>query len=235
MAQPLKFRETFQSLMETMPTTGVFASDNLITWNRNLSFLGDQALMQSLAKNGEESVVRAIVWRTSVLLWAARNGLRRDGDFVECGVWKGTTARVICDALDFNSTGKDYWLYDIFDWTEGDKHAPLDGLEAGLYAKVVKRFEDLPTVHVIKGFVPESFSQGVPDKIALLHLDMNSADAEIAALNTLWDRVVAGGIIVLDDYGWDTYLPTKQAEDKFFAERGYSVLELPTGQGIVFK
>ena len=42
-------------------------------------------------------------------------------------------------------------------------------------------------------------------------------------------------MIVLDDYGWSLYRAQKQAEDAFFAERGYLVLELPTGQGLVVK
>lgn len=44
-----------------------------------------------------------------------------------------------------------------------------------------------------------------------------------------------GAIVILDDYGWAGGLPQKRAEDAFFAERGYQVLELPTGQGLVIK
>jgi len=51
----------------------------------------------------------------------------------------------------------------------------------------------------------------------------------------LFDRVVPGGAIVFDDYGWNGYRPQKDAEDAFLAARGYSVLELPTGQGLLIK
>ncbi len=230
-----KFGEAFFSLIGSMPRSGSFASDNLIVWRRSLSFLDDAALMQSIAKNSDGKWERGIVWRSAVVLWAARNGLRKEGDFVECGAWKGTTARVVCDAVDFGSTGKGYWLYDVFDWSEGDSHHYLEGLDAALYDKVVQRFADLPTVRIVKGYVPQSFAQGMPEKIAFMHLDMNNAPAEIGALEALWDRIVPGGIAVLDDYGWDNYRPQKLAEDEFFARRGYTVLELPTGQGIVLK
>ena len=230
-----KFADALFGVLGSTPSSGRFASDNLVVWRRNLSFLDDQALMQSLARNAEGMIERAIVWRNAVLLWAARNGLRREGDFVECGVWRGTTVRVVCDAIDFKATGKHYWLYDVFDWREGDLHHKLEGLDATLHDKVVARFADLPTVHVVKGYVPGSFAQGTPEKIALMHLDMNNAPAEIGALEHLWDRVVPGGIVVLDDYGWDNYRPQKLAEDEFFGRRGYQVLELPTGQGMVIK
>lgn len=232
---PAIFSESFHKMFATMPIPGRFGGDNMIVWCRNLSFLDDQALMRSVTKNSGTMIERAIIWRTAVLVWAARNGLRLDGDFVECGTYKGTTARELCDAIDIESTGKKFWLYDVFDWSEQDKHHYLDGLDADLHGKVTRRFADLPSVRIVKGYVPDSFAQGAPKKISLLHLDMNNAPAEIGALEFLWDRVVPGGMVVLDDYGWVQYRPQKVAEDEFFGNRGYSVLELPTGQGIVLK
>jgi hypothetical protein len=68
-----------------------------------------------------------------------------------------------------------------------------------------------------------------------MHIDLNSADAEIGVLEVLFDRVSPGGIIVLDDYGWLAYEKQKIVEDEFFGRRNHSVLELPTGQGLVIK
>lgn len=93
----------------------------------------------------------------------------------------------------------------------------------------------MENVHLVRGTVPETFAQTCPEKIALLHLDMNSAASEIAALEVLWDRVVPGGLIVFDDYGWAGYSAQKGAEDGFMAERGPTILELPTGQGLLVK
>jgi hypothetical protein len=229
------FGDGLMAMLGTTPAAGRFAADNLVVWGRNLSFLDDQPLMDSLKKNGEDVQERALVWRTAVLLWAVRNGLRRDGDFVECGTYKGTTARELCDAIDIGSTDKEFWLYDVFDWSDSDKHLYWKSWGSDLHAKVVGRFKDLPCVRIVKGYVPESFAQGTPSKISFLHLDMNNAPAEIGALDVLWDRVVPGGMVVLDDYGWTPFKPQKVAEDEFFGRRGYSVLELPTGQGIVLK
>jgi hypothetical protein len=83
--------------------------------------------------------------------------------------------------------------------------------------------------------VPDSFSEALPERIAFLHLDMNSSNSEIAALDILFDRVSPGGAIVFDDYGWLSYQAQQHAEDAFMAERGHRILELPTGQGLVIK
>ena len=75
----------------------------------------------------------------------------------------------------------------------------------------------------------------VPDRIAFLHIDLNSPAAEIAVLEHLFDRVVSGGYIVFDDYGWKQFKKQRDLEDRFMASRGHFILELPTGQGLVIK
>jgi predicted O-methyltransferase YrrM len=76
----------------------------------------------------------------------------------------------------------------------------------------------------------------MPEKLAYLHIDLNNAEGELAALEGLFDRVVSGGIVILDDYEWaGVYRKQKQAEDPWFEARGYRVFPLPTGQGLVLK
>jgi predicted O-methyltransferase YrrM len=104
-----------------------------------------------------------------------------------------------------------------------------------LYRQVTARFAAFPKIHVIKGRVPDSFAQACPEKIAFLHIDMNSAETEIAALEHLFDRVVPGGVIVLDDYGYRCYRAQHDAENEFAKARGYPIVELPTGQGLLIK
>jgi O-methyltransferase len=96
-------------------------------------------------------------------------------------------------------------------------------------------FARFPNVEIVQGIVPDTFPEACPEAISFLHLDMNSAASEIAALEHLYDLLSPGAMVVLDDYGWTGYGAQKQAEDAFFAAKGQSVLELPTGQGLVLK
>jgi O-methyltransferase len=41
--------------------------------------------------------------------------------------------------------------------------------------------------------------------------------------------------MIFDDYGWTGYPAQKDSADEFMQARGHSVLELPTGQGLVVK
>ncbi len=214
---------------------GIFTGDNLFTYNRNLSFLEDAPFMAAVAKNISNEVERAIIWRTSVLLWGVRNGLKLEGDFVEGGCYKGTSVRILCDTIDFANCDKRYFLYDLFEHEESMAHHAMPEHGNQLYQSVIDRFADTPNVIVTQGMIPDVLSEVAPEKIAFMHLDMNNAAAEIGALDVLFEKMVPGALLVLDDYGWMAYRAQKLAEDPWFAARGYHVIELPTGQGLVIK
>lgn len=92
-----------------------------------------------------------------------------------------------------------------------------------------------PNVTVTQGKVPEVLADMAPEKIAFIHLDQNNAEAEAGALEVLFERMIPGAVLVLDDYGRLGYRAQKLAEDPWLEKRGYRVLELPTGQGLVIK
>ena len=75
---------------------------------------------------------------------------------------------------------------------------------------VRRRFQQKDYVVVTKGGVPDILHEIAPDRIAFLHLDMNSPRAETGALEVLFDRISPGGIIVFDDYGWKLYQSRKR-------------------------
>jgi FkbM family methyltransferase len=104
-----------------------------------------------------------------------------------------------------------------------------------LYQSVCDRFATCPEISVHRGYLPEALQGRAPDSIAWLHIDLNAAIPEVQTLEVLFDRLVPSGIVILDDYGWLVLRGQKDAEDRFFARRGYQVLELPTGQGMVVK
>ncbi len=217
-----------------------FAADMLITFDRNQGFLDDPDFMHAFNTVAQSPTEKSLLWRLHVFCWCARNGLRRDGDFVECGVFEGFSVAVAAQLLDFARTPRRWYLYDTFAGIPPDQigtgHvSPQAYADPNLFGRVETRFERYPNIEVIQGRVPEVLAEVGPERIAFLHLDMNSAQAEVGALETLYDRVVDGGQILLDDYGWLTYREQKAAEDLFFGRYGVPVLELPTGQGLVVK
>jgi hypothetical protein len=217
-------------------SSGHHFADNFLTWGRNLSMLDDRAFVQAWESNIEDQSDEAIVWRRYVLACAAYHCVQLDGDFVECGAYTGVGIKTVVDYLGGTAFPRTFWGYDIFEHDASMVNHPMQEHGQGLYERVKKKFSAYPQVRLIKGMIPQVFGNDCPDRIAYLHIDLNQAPAEIAALDHLFDRMVPGGILILDDYEWSGfYRPQKLAEDPWFEARHYRVMPLPTGQGLVIK
>jgi O-methyltransferase len=220
-----------------------YCNDMLITVGRNLSFQNDQKFMSCFYEAVTNDQELSLLWRLHTLAWAAKNSLNVEGDFVECGVFKGFCSGVILNYLGFQDLPRQAYLYDTFeglpektstaeerrtwDYTKYDSEA--------IYNGVREKFSKFKNVNIVRGIVPDTFKVAVPEKIAFLHIDMNSEKAEMLTLEHLFDKVSPGGFIVFDDFGWLSNKNQMSAELAFMIERGHHVMELPTGQGVVVK
>ena len=54
-------------------------------------------------------------------------------------------------------------------------------------------------------------------------------------LEYFWPKLVPGGIIILDDYGYGNNQDQKWAHDTWAASKRIKILSLPTGQGLIIK
>ncbi len=245
-----------EAIMAVAPQhSSVFWGDRMLTLDKSASFRDDPrfkaATKATDSSTGENQYASpdGISWRYNILVWAARQALQVEGDFVECGVYRGDMSWVVTEMVDLVGHGRTMYLYDTFSGFSEKYSSPEDYPDApqffefanagygqaGLQEEVTARFRDKPHVHVIQGVVPDALPATAPPKIAFLHLDMNSPGPERAALEFLYDRISPGGVIVFDDYGWSIFRKQKESADAFMASRSHSVLELPTGQGLVVK
>ena len=231
-----KFNNALRLLRESTGGIPMFSADNLITWNRNISFMREDYFYQILTSSESTDVEKSCIWRLYILLYFAENCQNIAGDYVELGCHKGTTAKRVTEKIDFRNKGKKYWLYDLFEWKEGDEHTHMPGHDnPKMYEDVVERFADQPWVTIIPGPVPDSLLQGFPETIAFAHIDMNHPDPEEAALKKVLPNLSPGGCIIFDDYGWWGYSAQKRVLDPIAADMNLKILELPTGQGLLIK
>ena len=180
-------------------------------------------------------------WRARVACWAGKQASLLDGDFVECGVARAHLAAAIVSYLGFaDMAQKRFFLFDTFrglvdeQITDEDRGAHHN-IYRECYEDVRSHFAGTPNVVLVQGVVPESLSTVEIQRVAYLSIDMNCAVPEKAALAFFWPKVVPGGIILLDDYGWRGYENQKRAHDEFAEDVGVEVLGLPTGQGLLIK
>jgi hypothetical protein len=215
-------------------------------------FIEDQRFVDAYqtGKRAMGAAYHPMHWRAHVLTWCGRQCSTIAGDFVECGVSHGFMSAMLMQYLDWDSLGKTFWLLDTFAGidprylTEAERKADIlkrnqSRLETREYATnlsaVRATFAAWGRVKIVVGSVPETLPQVSSEKIAFLHIDMNNAVPERAAIEYFWDRLTPGAFVVLDDYGWRSFEPQKHSMDEFAASRCLEILRVPTGQGVMYK
>lgn len=176
------------------------------------------------------------------------------GDVIECGVWRGGSMQAIALALaSMGDRERHLYLYDTFEGmtppTEQDVRydgtSAADSLAAKERSKesmvwayatledVQAGFENVPypedRVHYVKGPVEETVPATLPDQVALLRLDTDWYASTAHELTHMYDRLVSGGVLMIDDYGhWQG---SRQATDEFLERTGEKLLLVRTGSG----
>jgi O-methyltransferase len=221
-----------------------YQADGVITSN-NCDFINDSrfksAYMAAETTNPWDGF--NMPWRVYVVCSLADKVKNLKGDFVECGVNTGAYSRAVIDYIDFNSLDKTFYLLDTY---QGLVKGQITDEEFGagvgeylssykdVYDQVVETFKPF-RAKIIKGAVPATLEQCSAESIAYLSIDMNVVEPEIAAANFFWDKIVSGGVMILDDYGFPSHIAQKKAFDNFAKEKNVSILYIPTGQAIIFK
>jgi hypothetical protein len=189
-------------------------------------------------------------WRLHVALWAASCALGAAGSFVECGVNTGFMSSAIMEALNWGAVAKRFYLIDTFagpvlsqfsaeEIQRGRFKVAADSLASGAYetnvARVRANFAEWPNAVVVQGTVPDILPAIDIGNVAFLHIDMNCAHPERAALEYFWTRLAPGAFVLLDDYAYYGFESQREAIDTLAQSLGFSVLSLPTGQGLIMK
>ena len=147
------------------------------------------------------------------------NALNLAGDIVECGVWNGGSAAVMavaCRDDKIHPQKRSFWLFDSFKglpkpgerdgenekrfyfegWTKGDVKNVKD-----VFNKLCLSLED---VKIIPGWFDSTLKVADVGQTAILHIDADWYESVKTVLENLYDKVIPGGFIVLDDYGrWE--------------------------------
>jgi O-methyltransferase len=170
---------------------------------------------------------------------------RIPGAFVECGVWKGGCIGLMASvAQDFGS-GRKIVLFDSFEGLP--EPTDKDGADAGSYAGGRRRGKmesigrcigpldtvkdllfsqlgiDQTNVEFRQGWFRDTVPGAGPSigPIAILRLDGDWYESTMVCLEGLYDQVVAGGFVIIDDYRfWDG---CRRAVDEFLARRRIQV------------
>jgi O-methyltransferase len=225
------------------------AEDGLISQHL-VEFLDDPKFMRAYAQGKATGALKNhpgdIRFRAYIACWAATQAMSLDGDFVECGVGHGLLSKTIVEYLDFSKVPKNFFLFDTYAGIplEQGKASEIENMQRlnethyaePYFEKVAVLFSDFANIKLVKGILPESLEKQNIGVISYLSIDLNNAKAEIGTVEILWERIVKGGVILLDDYAYGPeFLEQKRSWDTFAQSKKISILTLPTGQGLIIK
>lgn len=163
------------------------------------------------------------------------------GDFVECGVWRGGNALIAADVFKRHRVKKKIYLFDTFEgMTEpSEEDVSLQGRVPALTQYLESRREShnewcfAPVEEVAKNFDAKGLlsedlifvkgpvedtlrvEQNLPKEICFLRLDTDWYESTRVELEVLYPRLVKGGVLAIDDYGF--WSGSKKATDEFFS------------------
>lgn len=163
------------------------------------------------------------------LLACARAASFLPGAFAEAGVFKGGSARLICE----EKGNAPLHLFDVF---EGLQTGDLPGADEvrdhfgsvhGNLSDVRALLAPYRDVHFHPGLFPDS-ATGLGDlRFSFVHLDLDLVAPTRAALEYFHPRMLPGGIMIADDYG-DPAL--RDCFGSWFASRPDTLIEMPWSQ-----
>lgn len=161
-----------------------------------------------------------------------------NGSIVECGVGKGRSFLFFSYFAHQEGKGKHVWGFDSFEGfpepTENDVSprnpkkgewsgfSPTDMREilrgAGFSAEWIKEY-----IHLIKGFFDKTLDSYTGGPIALLHIDSDLYESYKDPLEVLFPQVVAGGLVIFDEYNRPNWPGAKKAVDEYFKDTDYVI------------
>jgi hypothetical protein len=161
------------------------------------------------------------------------------GDFVECGVWKGGNIILLKKLIEQFNLKKNIYGFDTFEGMVEpsfydvnynnksakkmfDEHKKKDIGFAMCSLDDVKRNIKKNTkpdnIFLIKGKVENTLKnkKKLPKKISILRLDTDFYESTKIQLEILFPRLVKGGVLIVDDYGF--WKGAKKAVDEYFCD-----------------
>jgi O-methyltransferase len=197
-------------------------------------------LMREL--NAEQSTTLVSSERLWTIKWAFLQTRCLPGEVWEAGVYRGGVARMV-RALILNSGSTEQCALRLFDSFAGlpeprigiDCHHHLGDFSDTSLSEVRAFVGEDKFIDYRPGWIPETFAGLDHSIIRLAHVDVDLYESTLNCLRYIYPRLVPGGIIVLDDYGFVTCPGVRKAADEFFIDRPDVLLMLPSGQAILVR
>lgn len=177
-------------------------------------------------------------------LWqlVAQTG-KLDGDILEVGVWKGGTGGLLCKRLKTLNIQKTVYLADTFTGVpkvsfrdsnyNGGEHS---NTSAETVIDLLSNKLSVDNYVILSGIFPDETGHLlVSERFSFCHVDVDVYDSAKGILEWIWPKLVVGGIMVYDDYGFVGTNGITQFVNEQYDKPDRLVMHNLNGQAVVVK
>jgi hypothetical protein len=172
-------------------------------------------------------------WEQYLIYTVARAQSAHDAAMAEVGVYRGASARLICEV----KGERPLYLFDTFEGLPESTRADRGVHRRNQYAcsldEVRRYLAAYGNVHFFPGVFPDS-AAGMPERrFSFAHFDVDLYEGTKACLRYFYPRMIPGGIIISHDYS--LLAGVEQAFNEFFADKPERIIDLPSTQCMVIR
>ena len=155
------------------------------------------------------------------------------GDLAEIGVYKGGSAKLICEA----KGDRGLHLFDTFEGIpkveEIDRTCFCEGMFAASFEDVKNYLKEYKNVYFYKGLFPATAQPIKGKKFSFVNLDVDTYGSNLSCLKFFYPRMNRGGIIIAHDYVFAAGV--RKAFDEFFKDKPEPIIEMSGTQCLLVK
>jgi len=214
---------------------GIYSQSAYSPWN------GDAGFRQVLSAVRSHTLVDEY---RCYELWqlCGQIGALEQGDVLEVGVWRGGTGCLLARRCVDGNLGGTVFLCDTFTGVAkagGQDSAYVGGEHADTSATIILdlvRRMGLPNVEVLQGIFPDATAHRIADRrFRFCHIDVDVYESASQTFDWVWPRLVPGGIVVFDDYGFYSCGGVTRLVDRMIGEPDRLVVYNVNGHALVIK
>jgi O-methyltransferase len=167
----------------------------------------------------------------------------KNGSIIEIGVWRGGTGALIAKQAKNCGIEERVFLCDTFTGVvkAGAKDSVYKGGEHAetsrqVLEELIMTRMNLDNVEILEGIFPDQTGQRIEDlQFRFCHIDVDVYQSAKDIVDWIWDKMVPGGIIVYDDYGFSGCVGiTKHVEEQMKCKDRLVIHNL-NGHAIILK
>lgn len=215
-----------------------FPSANYAPWLGDEKFLG---IYNQVKNNTLVDIYRCYeLWH----LVKQVHSLNRTAAILEVGVWRGGTAGIMSQQLANLESTATIYLADTFEgvakagandpFYTGGEHSDTSQY---VVEDLLKNKSRYPHFVILKGIFPEDTAAKIPltEQFGLCHIDVDVYDSAKDILEWVWDKLIPGGVVVFDDYGFHTCTGVTKLVQEYFNYPDRQVIHNLNGHAIMIK